>query len=58
MVTSTLKQKLMVYYWSERRCEGGSLQQGNAVTSKFVVIFSSSFGLITQLAKYRAIKSN
>ena len=37
--------------WSERRCVGGSPKQGNAVTSKFVVIFSSSSsssGLITQ----------
>ena len=27
-------------HWSERRCAGGVLQQGNAVTSVFVVIFS------------------
>ena len=34
------------YFWSERRCAGGALQQGNAVTSVFVVIFSFflSFG--------------
>ena len=53
-------------FWSEHRCAGGALQQGNAVTYKFVVIFSFflSFQLITQhvvvvvnLAKYRVIKS-
>ena len=48
----------------ECRCAGRSMQQGNAVTSKFVVIFSSSSWLITQhvvvvvnLAKYRVIIS-
>ena len=40
----------LLLFWSERRCAGGALQQGNAVTSKFVVIFSFflSFQLITQ----------
>ena len=30
------------YFWSERRCAGGALQQGYAVTSKFIGIFSLS----------------
>ena len=35
--------------WSERHCAGGALQQGYAVTSKFIGIFSSlSLHLITQ----------
>ena len=40
------------FNWSERRCAGGALQQGYAVTSKFIGIFSSlslsSSELITQ----------
>ena len=54
--------RISSYFWSERRCAFGALQQGNAVTSVFVVIFS--FQLITQhvvvvvnLAKYRVIIS-
>ena len=30
-----------IIYWSERRCAGGALQQGYAVASKFIGIFSS-----------------
>ena len=32
-------------FWSERRCAGGALQQGYAVTSKFIDIFSLSLSL-------------
>ena len=31
-----------IIYWSERRCAGGALQQGYAVISKFIGIFSFS----------------
>ena len=46
----SVPQSMTIDFWSERRCAGSALQQGNAVTSVFVVIFSLflSFQLITQ----------
>ena len=43
--------KVLHKFWSERRCSGGLAEQGNAVVTKFIVLFSlslsSSSGLIT-----------
>ena len=36
-------------FWSERRCAGGALQQGYAVTSKFIDIFSFFLSLSVSL---------
>ena len=35
--------------WSERRCAGGELQQGYAVTSNFIGIFSSLLSPLSEL---------
>ena len=32
--------KVVIVFWSERRCAVGTLHQGYAVTSKFIDIFS------------------